>query len=213
MEELKALMSKIEQEANEKQPLEKSKKSKVVKEVGLLSPKEIDQGLNQELEEVLEHKLPKVKEPKVKEKKPRPPKTEKQLESFRNCLESKKLKNEERLLEKKIEASKLLLELKKKKKPKYESDSSDSESDSDMEVIVKKKKCKKSKKSKKIIIQDSSDSSSSSGGSESDEPEPIPLKQFGKTHQNKKSIVNIKIPDNKPKPKQTNQNLHNYFCN
>ena len=93
MEELKALMSKIEQEANEKQPLEKSKKSKVVKEVGLLSPKEIDQGLNQELEEVLEHKLPKVKEPKVKEKKPR---SEAQLMAWAKAVRTRAENREKR---------------------------------------------------------------------------------------------------------------------
>ena len=51
-----------------------------------------------------------VKEPVKLDKKPRPPKTEKQMEQFKKVIAARKQKVEENKLKKKIEASKFLLE-------------------------------------------------------------------------------------------------------
>jgi ATP-dependent Clp protease ATP-binding subunit ClpC len=128
-------------------------------------------------------------------------------------------------LEKKIEASKLLLQhdpefinkqniiepltphiddvvIKKKKEPKI-IEMSDSDNDSEESVIIiKKKTSKPKKKKKKIIIEESSDSSSS-GEDEEVITLPKPKREFT-TQQNKKSIVKI---HEKPKV-----NYDNYFC-
>jgi hypothetical protein len=145
----------------------------------------------------------------VKQKKPRKPKTEKQLEQFKKMAEARKLKLEEDKLNKKIEASKFLLEqgidIKKKKKvvkePKIEVDDNSSGSSSSSEeeqIIVVKKKQKK--KSKKIIVHESSSDS---------EAEPEVVERHFKHQRNKKSIIKVHQEATKP----TNRVIapRNYF--
>jgi hypothetical protein len=145
----------------------------------------------------------------VKQKKPRKPKTEKQLEQFKKMAEARKLKLEEDKLNKKIEASKFLLEqgidIKKKKKvvkePKIEVDdnssSGGSSSSEEEQIIVVKKKQKK--KSKKIIVHESSSSDS----------EPEVIERHFKHQRNKKSIIKVHQEATKP----TNRVIapRNYF--
>lgn len=160
----------------------------------------------------------------MKEKKPR---SEKQKAQFEQVFNKRKELIEKKKLEKKIEASKLLLEhepeykvpstprtphiidavpekLKLKKEPKIievHSDNSDDDSDESVIIIKKKSKTKKAKK-KKIIIEESSEESSS-GEDEEVIQLPKPKRDFT-TQQNKKSIV--KVHD---KPKIC---YDNYFC-
>ena len=109
--------------------------------------------------------------------------SEKQLETLKKGRENRQLKIEEQKLNKKIEASKLLLEQehknRKKETPKKEAKA---ESESDEEVVIIEKQRKPKKKVKKIIIQES----------ESDEEEEqeiiVPEKKM-KSQRNKKSIV------------------------
>ena len=137
------------------------------------------------------------------EKKPRPPKSEKQLESMKKALEVRRGNIEKRKYDKKVAASKFLVEHearqdeainKPQPKPKKQiivHEERDESSDSEPEIVFIKKP-KKSKRNK-IIVQESDSES------ESDE-EPI-QKQFGKSHQNKKSVVKT-YEQPKPTPKQ-----------
>jgi hypothetical protein len=144
----------------------------------------------------------------IKDKKPRKPKTEKQLEQFKKMHEARKLKLEEAKVNKKIEASKFLLEhgvdIKKAKnekvikEPKVEiaddsssSGSSSSESDQEQIIVVKKKKGKK--KSKKVILEEETSS----------ESEPEIIERNFKHQRNKKSI--IKIHSGQVKPTKNNR--------
>jgi len=161
----------------------------------------------------------------TKPKKEKKPRSEKQKAQFQHVFNKRKEILEKKNLEKKIEASKLLLQhdpeyinkqkivepltphiddvvIKKKKEPKI-IEMSDSDNDSEESVIIiKKKTSKPKKKKKKIIIEESSDESSSSG--EDDVITlPKPKREFT-TQQNKKSIVKI---HEKPKV-----NYDNYFC-
>ena len=157
-----------------------------------------------------------------KEKKPR---SEKQKAQFQQVFNKRKEILEKKNLDKKIEASKLLLQhdpefinkqkivepltphiddvvIKKKKEPKI-IEMSDSDNDSDESVIIIKKKTSKPKKKKKKIIIEESEESSSSGEDEEVITLPKPKREFT-TQQNKKSIVKI---HEKPKV-----NYDNYFC-
>ncbi len=150
-----------------------------------------------------------VKEVKVK--KPRPPKTEKQIEAFKNVIAIRKANLDKGRLDKKIEASKILLanELNKKQveQPKAEKPKkkqvvveSDSDSDSEDEIIVRPKK----KRSKKIIIEDSSSS---------EDEAPLVKKDFGRSDQNKKSAVKIHDqPTPQASKQQPQQPKRNFFC-
>lgn len=158
---------------------------------------------NQDTEDFSEASVPLQKE--KKEKKPR---SQKQLDHFKNMAEKRRENIEKKKLEKKIEASKLLLEHDIKSTPtkpkkevavKEETEEVESEPSSEEEIIIKKKTLpchrqvsrgqspqpKAKGKKKKIVIyeEDSSDS-------DSDDEIPIPKKQF-KTQQNKKSIVKV----------------------
>ena len=161
----------------------------------------------------------------TKPKQEKKPRSEKQKAQFQQVFNKRKEILEKKNLEKKIEASKLLLQhdpefinkqkiiepltphnddvvIKKKKEPKI-IEMSDSDNDSEESVIIiKKKTSKPKKKKKKIIIEESSDSSSS-GEDEEVITLPKPKREFT-TQQNKKSIVKI---HEKPKV-----NYDNYFC-
>ena len=146
-----------------------------------------------------------VKEPVKLDKKPRPPKTEKQMEQFKKVIAARKQKVEENKLKKKIEASKFLLEqgiikeekqevkteLKKPAKQQAPSkdwdleNQTDSESSSEEQIVVVKKK-KKAKK-KIIVMQSETDSES-----ESSDDKPVVHRKF-KTQQNKKSVAGMPL--------------------
>ena len=141
--------------------------------------------------------------------KPKKPRTQKQIEAFEITKQKRQEGIEKRKQEKKIEASKVLLEsgqlndvLPKEKvkvskgtpKPPVESASasdSDSESSEEEIVIMKKgKKDKKKKKTKKIIIESASDSDSS----EEEEVIKVKASQF-KSQRNKKSLIKVHEPE------------------
>jgi hypothetical protein len=162
----------------------------------------------------------------TKPKKEKKPRSEKQKAQFQQVFNKRKEILEKKNLEKKIEASKLLLQhepefinkqkiiepvtppidenvIKKKKVPKIV-EMSETDNDSEESVIIIKKKTNKpKKKKKKIIIEESSDESSSSGEDEPVITIPKPKRDFA-TQQNKKSIVKI---HEKPRI-----NYDSYFC-
>lgn len=144
--------------------------------------------------------------------KPKKVLSEKQLETLAKGRENRKLKIEESKLNKKIEASKLLLqeEHKNRKKEVKKEVKVEAESESDEEeVVIIEKKRKPKKKVKKIIIQES----------ESDEEEEqeivVPEKKM-KSQRNKKTIVvhdeAKELPDPSFDEKATKKiNYKNYF--
>ena len=149
--------------------------------------------------------------------KPKRVMSEKQKEQFKITQGKRKKAIEERYLQKKIEASKLLLEhgitnkvdtdeksiTKPKKKPKIIEVEVDSDSESEPEIIYVKKP-KNKKKRKQVIIEESS--------SEYEEDEPInkPIKSWGSSQQNKKSVV--KINNNKSNVDEEIKHNYNFFC-
>ena len=149
-------------------------------------------------------------EPPIKVKKPRKPKTALQLEAFKKVAAKRKSIIEQKTLTKKLELSKIYLadQLKKQSvstevKPVIECETSSEDSDSSAEIVVKKKSNKK--KSKIVIVDSDSDSSD-------DEREQSPVKKdFGRSHQNKKSIVTVHVPTPTLRPQQ-NKPTRNYFC-
>ena len=140
----------------------------------------------------------------IKVKKPRPPKTEKQMEQFQNAKKKRDEALKKKKEEKELESAKLLLshgyeikkhdnsmcppaqELPSKKKPKQilspAVDESSSEEDEAPLIIVKKKK---KKKPKTIVIEES----------ESDEEEEPSIQYIKKrdfvSQQNKKSVIKV----------------------
>jgi hypothetical protein len=161
-----------------------------------------------------------------KEKKPR---TDKQIEAQKKAFATRQANVEKRKLEKKIEASKLLLSLENnvmdnmKEQPQTgdigddEANSEEEEEDEEPQIqltskVIKKPKVNKTKpksKGKKIIIYqepDSDDSSSSSSESENE----IKPKKFT-TQRNKKSIVKIHQPETKPISKTEKIRFENFF--
>ena len=166
---------------------------------------------NQEIQENQEEDFSEASIPLQKEKKEKKPRTQKQLDHFKNMAEKRRENIEKKKLEKKIEASKLLLEhdskppVKVKENKIEEEKEIESEPSSEEEIIVQKKKPKtKGKKKKKIVIYEAD-----SDSSDSDDEIPIPKKQF-KTQQNKKSQSGIKIYQNEPINKSSTK--INYFA-
>ena len=156
-------------------------------------------------ESVIEE-VPKEVPKEVKVTKPKKVMSEKQLETLRKGRENRKLKIEESKLNKKIEASKLLLEQEHKNKKVKKVIKAESESDEEEVVIIEKQR-KPRKKVKKIIIQES----------ESDEEEEeiiVPEKKM-KSQRNKKSSIVVheetkQLPD--PSFDATKKiNYKNYF--
>lgn len=158
-------------------------------------------------------------------KKPRPPKTEAQMEAFKHMIAVRKenlaAKKAGLAVEKiavKLELKDVVKEEKKlvakskrlaKKKvvepitpPESETDN-DSSSEEEI-VVVKKSKPKTTnkKKDKKIIIETTD--------SESESSVAPPAKEFGKSHRNKKSLVKIHYPDDKYANSKVNTD--NFFC-
>jgi hypothetical protein len=170
---------------------------------------------------------PNIAMPEQKVKKPRPPKTEKQLEASKKMLEARRLQCEkikEEKLAKQYEAykkveNKVMLQQpkpqvampKQLKAPVKElSDTEEEEEEEEEIIVVKKPKTKPLKKKKIVIVQQSE-----SEDDESEEEEqrrspdfreivkPKPKQHFGKSQQNIKS--KISIGNQKP-------NWENYFC-
>ena len=149
-----------------------------------------------------------VQEPPIKVKKPRPPKTVKQLESLKIAQSVRRANLDKINYEKKLEASKFLMEheeklksnpeLKNKKQKIVVQESSEEESESEPEIVYIKKH-RKTKKDK-IIIEESE--------SESEEEPKHYVKPFGKSHQNKKSLVKTY---EQPKPIKTQSNFRTMF--
>jgi hypothetical protein len=150
-----------------------------------------------------------------KEKKPQ---SEKQKEVFKKALEARRANVEQRKLQKKIEASKLLLSLEQKedKKPAptpVEESSEEEEEEQEVKPIKAKKskilpvKKEKKMKSKKIIIYQA-DSSDSDSESDDDEVESDHEPKHFKTQQNKKSLIKVydKPQMHNPKPINTTKN-------
>ena len=141
------------------------------------------------------------KEVLPKEKKPR---TEKQIEAMKKAFETRKANIEQKKLEKKIEASKLLLQHgitptpqntpAVKPKTKKQQVVEESEESSEEEIIIKTVKKPKKKKIVKVEVSDSDTSSES----EVDKRKPHSSSQFRKQQYQKPSSV-IKVHDNKPK--------------
>ena len=109
-----------------------------------------------------------VKEPVKLDKKPRPPKTEKQMEQFKKVIAARKQKVEENKLKKKIEASKFLLEqgIIKEEKRSHLSENHFTEKETFSEKQEVKTELKKPAKqqapSKEWDLENQSDSDSSS---------------------------------------------------
>lgn len=180
-------------------PLTKVKKSKVVEEV-------------KESAAVVEEKKP------AKVKKPRPPKTQKQMEAFSKMKESRDKKIVQKTIAKKIEAGKLALEQLKSSQPQKEVSKKEvkvkSDSSSSVEIIRKKKK-------KRVIIEDSSSDSeieivktkSKPKQQEIQQPETNNSQEFGKSHKNRNSAVKVYDEPKKQIPQQNNYaQPRNFFC-
>jgi hypothetical protein len=148
-------------------------------------------------------------EPNVKVKKPRKPKTEKQMESFKLIAAKRQENIIQKKIAKKIEASKYLLEhdelpykakLRAKATPKQISiESDDSSSDDSQPKIIIKKIHKKKKKPVIIHVEESSSDEESSDEEPIKtpptkpapiQPPPQPVKQFI-SQQNKKSLIQM----------------------
>jgi hypothetical protein len=158
-----------------------------------------------------------INEKPIKEKKPR---SDKQIEQFKKVIERKKETIEENKYNKKIEASKLLMddtmkkfmELEKKVKnddkkkkvkpiPIVDSDTDDDESEPEPEPIVIKKKSVKIKKETKpkkgkakLIIYESDSDTDSEVPPTPPTPPPAPPQRILKSQLNKKSIMKISNP-------------------
>jgi len=149
-----------------------------------------------------ENEVPLVKEKASKKEKINKKKirSEKQQESFKKAFETRMNNIEKRKLEKKVEASKVLLENEFKFKEKEEVPKIkkvikkviEPESSSEEEtIIVEKRKKKKKPKTKRIIVEESSESEGETDKEDSiDEQPPIKEKQF-KSQQNKKSVIKV----------------------
>ena len=144
-----------------------------------------------------------VQEVEVEEKpkKPKKPYTvsDKKMMALEMAREKKNANHALRVKQRKLESAKLLLENeliqpKKTVKPvKQKIVQEQSESEDEPQVIYIKKPKKKVKKP--IIIQQDD---STSGESEDSDPLPVKLKNFGKSHKNKKSVVKIHKQEEKP---------------
>ena len=212
----------------------KIEKSVVIEEddssIPLTKPLKKDKKIEIQQEEPQKLVDENVKSTTVKIKKPRKPKTENQLKQFHESCIKKRMDNiEKKNYEKKLEASKFLLEHEQKMKnntvkpePKKSeskkletipeessSESSEESSEEEEKVIVQKKKPKKetkkkSTKKKKIIKVIVSDSDSDDDSDDSHSSIEQPKKRNMVSQRNKKSL--IKVYENSYK------HPTNYFC-
>jgi len=162
-------------------------KQKPLKKSPLVIVETDSEDLSEEIEEPPKQEKKAKKEKPVKEDKRKQPRTEAQLKHFENMRKKREDNLKQKLLDKKIEASKILLENDVKPKKKAKPEESDEE-----EVIIIEKKKKQKPKTKRIIIEESS-SDESSEEEEEQERKPkskAPERKF-KSQQNKKSIIKI----------------------
>jgi len=150
---------------------------------------------NQDIQESIQDATPLEKVKKTPK-----PRSEKQMEHFKNLQQKRKEAIEKKKLEKKIEASKLLLEhnatpatpaqpkQKKVTQPSPPQSEDEEESDSSVEkIVVNVKKKPKKKKAKEIIIYNED----SDTEEEEEEEEYHQPKRALKTQQNKKSKTKV----------------------
>jgi hypothetical protein len=165
---------------NEKVPLTKPKK--VVESVTITQP-----VITPELSTIIE-------EPTII-KKPRAPKTVKQMESFKKLQAKRKEILDSKRLDKKIEASKLLLQhdIKPVRQIKEESDD-------EPDIIY----VKKPKKKKQIVIEESDSDEESVEKVQVSKPA-----NWGKSQKNKKSVVKV---DYQQPVNNTIKPSYNFFC-
>lgn len=127
----------------------------------------------------------------VKAKKPRAPKTQKQLEVFKEKCALARQNNIKKKKDDIIESAKQIVKKEiKKTKQNIVVESETSSSESDPEVIHVRRKSKKPKK-KIVVVHSESDSSDS-------EPKYERKPEFGKSHRNKKSVPVVQPPMIKP---------------
>ena len=194
LKELEAYLKDLEaqKESIDNTPLTKTKAKALAKEQVQAPVKEVVQAPIKEEA---------VKEEPVKEKKPRKPKTQGQIDAFNKMIEKKREKEKSVKLEKELQNTKLLIAKKLAEKTKKKAVVEESESDSSEEEIIVKRKPKavKAKKQRVIELTDS----------ESEEIEKPITKQkdFGKSRQNKNSVVTM--PDTQIKSTKTD--YKNFF--
>ena len=171
-------------------------------------PKSVKPSVN-DTPPIVEPVMEPIVEQKVK--KPRPPKTEKQLEASKKMLEARRLqcqKIKEEKLAKQYEAykkveNKVVMQPPKQLKSPVQEHSDPEEEEEEQIVIVKKPKTKPIKKKKIVIVQQSESEDDESEEEEKEIVKPKPKQNFGKSQQNIKS--KITIGNQKP-------NWENYFC-
>jgi hypothetical protein len=174
----------LESQQDEQAPLTKPKKTKskaIIVEAKIEAPLE-----------------PETKPAKVK--KPRAPKTQKQLEVFREKCALARQNNIKKKKDDVLESAKQIVKKEIKKTTKQnnvvESDSSDG-SDSEPEVIHVRRKSRRKPKKKIVVVHSESSSSDS-------EPQYERKKEFGKSHRNKKSV-----PSHQTETKPVVSNIRN----
>jgi len=173
------------------QKTQKNNKSKLTKEDSSESESDID--IQEEIEKLAAAQKV-VNKPDKEDKRKTKPRTEAQLKHFENMRIKRQENIEKSKLNKKIEASKVLLENDLKVVPKKEKKTIkkvvEESSDEEEEVIIIEKK-KRKPKQKRIIIEESS-------SEEEEEPEQEKQEEMikresrkFKSQQNKKSIIKI----------------------
>jgi len=190
------------------QKAQKNNKSKLTKEDSSESESDID--IQEEIEKLAAAQKV-VNKPDKEDKRKTKPRTEAQLKHFENMRIKRQENIEKSKLNKKIEASKVLLENDLKVVPKKEKKTIkkvvEESSDEEEEVIIIEKK-KRKPKQKRIIIEESS-------SEEEEEPEQEKQEEMikresrkFKSQQNKKSIIKI---NNNSKPEENKSNDFSKF--
>jgi hypothetical protein len=137
-------------------------------------------------------------------------KSEKQLEQFKIAQQKRKENIDKKKQEKKIEASRILLEHDKKvnikpipKEVEQEQEQESSDNETEQEVVIKRKNPKKKKKKIiKVIVSDSeSDYESGESIKAKKYPSPIQTREMV-SQRNKKSVIKTHLPNNS----------NNFFC-
>ena len=148
------------------------------------------------------------KEKPVKEDKRKQPRTEAQLKHFENMRKKREDNLKQKLLDKKIEASKILLE--NDVKPKSKKTKPIEESDEEEVIIIEKKK-KQKPKTKRIIIEESSSDESSEEEEQERKPKSKAPERKFKSQQNKKSIIKINGVNNDNDNVNSNVDYSKFF--
>jgi hypothetical protein len=176
------------------------------------SPLVIVETDSEELSEVIEE--PPKQEKKMKKEKPvkedkrKQPRTEAQLKHFENMRKKREDNLKQKLLDKKIEASKILLE--NDVKPKSKKTKPIEESDEEEVIIIEKKK-KQKPKTKRIIIEESSSDESSEEEEQERKPKSKAPERKFKSQQNKKSIIKINGVNNDNDNVNSNVDYSKFF--